>query len=128
MSGTLFVGDFTLDRTAVVRFGTLRFWAERGLVHVEDARDNSYKTFSARSGLERLRALNDMLKNSNREAHTHDQFDRANVERVMRMVEDMLEVCRRAQTQGEPFDESARRDAALRAPRTVVVPAYGGGL
>ncbi len=40
-----------------------RWWADRGMIHVEDARDNTYDTLSVREFLHRLKAVNDMLGN-----------------------------------------------------------------
>ena len=114
----------------VVRFGPLRMWAERGLVHIEDSRDNSYDTVSVRVCLQRMRALSDMLGNKtvDRQKNSTDQFDGEFRRRNTEMLEAMTEVCRRAQIQGMPDDASARRDLVRRRAKTVVVPGYGGGL
>lgn len=103
-------------------FGNLRIWAERGLIHIEDSRDNSYDSFSVRTQLHRLNAISDMLKNSRAQmartgAMPTDEFDRH-----MRMLEKMEEVCRKAQIQGMPTDASARRDLVRRRPVSVSVP------
>ena len=72
----------------VVRFGPLRFWAENGLIHVEDARDNSYDCMSVRTALRRANAISEMLGNStDREMYTEDQFDQANRQRHLNMLE-----------------------------------------
>lgn len=116
----LFLG--TTDGNLVCNFGRLKIWAERGLIHVEDKSDNSYEVFSVRTALRRLDGISDMLRNSRRHlkeigAMTNQEFDRQ-----MRMLEQMIEVCRRAQLQGMPDDPSARRDLVRRRPTTVVVP------
>ena len=41
-----------------------RWWADQGLIHVEDSRDNTYDTLGVREFLHRLNAINDMLGNS----------------------------------------------------------------
>jgi hypothetical protein len=120
---TTFVGAATLGSNDVVRHGPLRLWAERGLIHIEDSRDNSYEVVSVHSTLHRLNGLSDMLKNSNdRDKYSEDQFDQANRERIQRMIESMIEVCAKAKVQGEPFSRDAVAEAGRRRPLTMVVP------
>lgn len=115
--GTTFLGhDLVATRH-------LRFWAERGLVHCEDARDNSYKSYSVRETLLRMKALSDMLgKSSQRDMHSEDQFDQARRAEIQTMLDGLLIVCNKAKEQGMPSDASARRDQVRRRPTTVVVP------
>ncbi len=131
MASTLFAGAHVLNADDVVRFGHLRMWAERGLIHTEDSRDNSYKVQSVRATLHRMRAIQDMIKNSSeasRDKHSYDQFDGAAIKYHQDMIDAMVLVVEKAKAQGMPSDPSARRDLARRAPKTVVVPGYGGGL
>lgn len=115
--------------SGVVHHGPLRIWAERGLIHVEDSRDNDYRTFSVATVLRRMRGISEMLGNStDRDKYTESQFDRAWRERNQTMIEEMIEVIRRAKEQGMPSDPTAVRDLVRRAPKTIVVPAYGGGM
>lgn len=101
----------------------LRFWAERGLVHVEDSRDNSYKVFSVRECLLRMRALQDMLGNSTeRQMYSEDQFDQSKRAEIQTMLEGLMVIVQKAKEQGMPSDASARRDLVRRRPKTVVVP------
>ncbi len=107
----------------LVRFGPLRLWAERGLIHVEDSRDNSYEVMSVAECLTRMDAISEMLGNTpRREQATEDQFDGANRERHQRMLEEMIVVAQRAKEQGMPSDPSAVRDIQRRRPKSVVVP------
>lgn len=121
----LFAGNHVSGTAGdVVRFGPLRFWAERGLIHVEDSTDNSYDSFSVQECLYRMRAISDMLGNSTQRAkHSEDQFDAANRHRQQQMLDGMIEVCRRAQIQGMPSDPTARADLKRRAKRSIIVPA-----
>jgi len=113
----------------VVRFGPLRFWAERGLVHVEDATDNSYEVMSVRTFLSRARGLSDMIGNSTqREMHSEDRYDQMERTRHLTFLEGAANLARKAQIQGMPSDPSARRELVRRRPKSVVVPAYGGGM
>lgn len=103
----------------VARYGTLRVWAERGLVHWEDGKDNSYDSMPVRQALHRIRALNDMIGNSS----TADKALYADQVTVLqRFIEDVLAVCRRARDQGMPHEPDARREALRRLPTTVVMP------
>lgn len=127
----LTVGGVTTTGNDVVRFGHLRMWAERGLIHIEDAKDNSYNIVSVRTMLHRMRGIQDMLKNSKpgtRQAHSHDQMDRKWVEENQNMLDAMVEVVRKTQIQGMPTDASARRDLVRRRPKSVVVPGNGSAM
>jgi hypothetical protein len=118
----LFLGITTTGSRGVVRFGAQRWWAERGLIHMESSTDNSYHTYSVRTVLERIRALSDMLGNR-REAWTEDQFDQALRHYHQDFVDAMSQLCQKAREQGEPWDARARRDMARRLPKTVVMSA-----
>lgn len=127
----LTVGGVTTTGNDVVRFGHLRMWAERGLIHIEDAKDNSYVVVSVRTMLHRMRGIQDMLKNSKtgtRQAHSHDQLDRSWVEENQNMLDAMVEVVRKAQIQGMPTDASARRDLVRRRPKSILVPGNGSSM
>lgn len=132
MSAILFAGGSAVTGTEVVKFGNLRMWAERGLVHIEDGGNGGdYKVVGVRVMLQRMRAIQDIIANSKptqRQAHSHDQFDRKWLEDNQGMLEAMVEVVKRAQQQGMPSDPTAVRDLVRRRPKTVVVPGYGGGM
>lgn len=128
----LFAGGHAVSGNEVVRFGNLRMWAERGLIHIEDGKNGGeYKVVSVRVMLQRMRAIQDIITNSKptqRQRHSHDQMDKKWLEDNQGMLEAMVEVVRRAQAQGMPSDPSAVRDLVRRLPKTVVVPGYGGGM
>lgn len=126
---TTFNETCTLNNNDVIKFGPLRFWAERGLVHIEDSRDNSYECISVRTALHRMLAISEMLGNSTqRQKYSEDQFDQTNRVRLQNMLEGLTEIVRKAQVQGMPSDPTARRDLVRRRPKTVVVPEFGGGM
>lgn len=102
--------------------GPLRFWAERGLIHVEDARDNSYDVMSVSSAAHRVQAHIDMLANSREQMRRTGFMDYAEYNRLQRMIEQMTEIIRKAQIQGQPTDESAVRDLRRRQPKSVLMP------
>lgn len=103
-------------------FGRLRVWAERGLIHIEDASDNTYDVLSVKTALRRMLAINEMLANSRAEMIATKAMHADEYDRQMRMLEQMTDVCRRAQIQGMPSDPTARRDCKRRLPKTVSVP------
>lgn len=132
MGTILFAGGKAVTGDEVVKFGKLRMWAERGLIHIEDGGNGGhYQVVAVRVMLQRMRAIQDIITNSKptgRQAHSEDQFDREWIAKNQGMLEAMVEVVRRAQAQGMPSDPSAVRDLVRRRPKTVVVPGYGGGL
>lgn len=121
--GVVFLGDHDC-----VRYGHLRIWAERGLLHTEDDRDGAYDTISVRTGLQRMLALQEMLGNSREEAKHNPGFNHQLYDRIQKMLEQMVEVCRKAQIQGMPDDPTARADLKRRLPVSVVVPGRNSGL
>lgn len=78
----------------------LRYWAERGMIHCEDSRDNSYETLGVREFLLRVKSINDMLGNSTKDlegfAHTDE------IQRQQNFVEEAAELAKKAQEQGMP--------------------------
>jgi hypothetical protein len=90
-----------------------RFWAERGLIHCEDGRNNSYKTISVRDFLERIQALNEMLGKSTDQGALYDRR-----QYLQGFVGDAVEVVRRAREQGMPTDPTFHPQKPCR----VVVP------
>jgi len=108
------VFDF-LGNHGVVRWKGKRFWAENGLVRCEDSADNSYTVTPVRRQLHRIRAVHDMLGRSEGFiAQYHDQ-----VVEHQNFVDDMIDVCRRAQVQGMPEDPSASSSLARSLPKSV---------
>ncbi len=107
------------DRHTVDR--EVRYWAERGLIRVEDSLDNSYEVLSVRQFLRHAAALSAMIGNSsaNRDAGA-DSAMRAEMQRI---IDRSVEIAKKAQIQGMPDDPSAARDLRRRRPVSVVVPA-----
>ena len=104
----------------VARYAHLRVWAERGLVHIEDARDNSYECVPYRTMLERINAINEMLGKSRLDRGKFIDEDLRN--RLQTAVEEIFAVCKKAKEQGSPDDPAARREASRRASATVRMP------
>ena len=116
-------GLFIAGEHKVARLDQLRIWAERGLIHYEDGKDNSFGTISIRSALHRVQALNDMLGNRSEDADI-PRF-REYREKMQAFIEAMREVIQRAREQGSPNDPTAR---PARTTQVVIPAAYFGGL
>jgi uncharacterized protein (DUF2342 family) len=106
-------------QTGVVRHGPLRIWAERGMVRIEDSRDNSYSSLSVKDCALRVKALSDMVKNT---LSTDELFSYDEIIELQRVIDGYVSVMQRAREQGMPEDASARRDLARRRPKSIVVP------
>ena len=100
----------------VVKYQNLRIWAERGLIRIEDARDNSYETLTVREAILRVKGFNDMIGNSAEDRRNPAFWDMR--EKLQRLVEEMSEVIRKAQMQGMPDDPTYHPQR----PAAVVVP------
>lgn len=112
----------------VVYFGprsnpkAVRWWAERGQLHWEDERDNSYAAVGIREFLERLKGINDMISNGKKKAN--EGFMHSDeVERHQRFIEESLELVRIAKEQGDPDDIKVRKVKAQELKKiSMVVP------
>ena len=112
----------------VVYFGprsnpkAVRWWAERGQLHWEDERDNSYASVGIKEFLERLKGINDMISNGKKkdnEGFMHSD----EVERHQRFIEESLELVRLAKDQGDPDDIRVRKVKAEELKKiSMVVP------
>ncbi len=106
------------DRRSVDR--QVRYWAERGLIRVEDSLDNSYTVLSVRQFLRHANAMSEILGNSSAkkdagpDAHLRAEFQR--------IIDRSVELAKRAQVQGMPSDASAVRALRRSRPVSVVVP------
>lgn len=107
-----------LNEKNIVYFRGDRWWAERGLIHVENASTGDYKTLTVKTCLIHLRGLHDMVGNSRQDDGFHSPEE---VAEHQRYIDAMIGVCQRAREQGMPSDDSAVR-AVRRSRRTVVTP------
>ena len=114
-----------IGQNDVVNFNQHRYWAERGMIHWEDRDTGNFGSQSVRVTLQRLRALNDMVKNSLEDVHSCGPkfFYSDEVDRHMRWIEEMVALIKKAQVQGMPSDATAGRDAKRqRRRKTVCMP------
>jgi len=99
-----------------------RWWAERGLIHLEDSRDNGYVTLNIREFLERLKAINDMIGNSKAAAANDGFAHKDEIGRQQRFIEDAVGLVKLAKEQGEAGSDDAVKDSKRRRAKTVVMP------
>jgi hypothetical protein len=101
-------------------------WAERGLIHIEDSRDNSYEAIAVKECLERLNGLNEMIGRSKKGGMASRSNSFTNymdeITDIQRMIDDTIDICRKAREQGMPTDASARRDLKRRQKTQVSIP------
>lgn len=116
----------------LAQYRHLRIWAERGLIRIEDSRDNSYEILSVRETLVRMRAMCDMVKNGlahlRQNPNDNSYMAMNEIEDLQRFLDKMEGIIQQAREQGSPDDESARRDLVRRRPVTVVVPGVGSSM
>jgi len=116
----------------LAQYRHLRVWAERGLIRIEDSRDNSYEILSARETLIRMRAMSDMVKNGlahlRQNPNDNSYMAVTEIEDLQRFLDKLENIVQQAREQGSPDDESARRDLVRRRPVTVVVPGVNSAM
>ncbi len=97
------------------------YWAERGLIHFYNFADVNaegkprYGTVSIRDMADRLKGLNDMIGNSKRPDGGYHMPDEVN--KLKTFIEQMIVLCRVAQSQGDPTNVRAvhqRADEAMK--------------
>jgi|TARA_R110000765_G_scaffold96389_1_gene181564 hypothetical protein len=100
----------------------VRWWADHGLIHVEDSRDNTHDTLGVREFLHRLSAINDMVGNSKAELASSGFAHKDEIDRQQKFIEEALGLVRLAKEQGEPGDKDTVKSAIARRPVTVIMP------
>jgi hypothetical protein len=118
---------FLAGNSNVVFFGprsnprAVRWWAERGQLHYEDSRDNSYGVVPYAEFLHRLKAINDMIGNG-KSKDNEDFLHADEVARHMRFVEQGIELAKKAKAQGIPQDPEVRKHKLQALPVSVAMP------
>ena len=77
-----------------------RYWAERGLIHIERSDDNLYECITVREFLQRVKGVHDMLGNSTADLVGFAHWDE--IQRQQSFVEEAAELAKKAQEQGMP--------------------------
>lgn len=115
------------DSHGVVYFGPKddqarqRWWADRGLIHVEDG-ENTYDTLTVKEFLLRVKGINDMLGNSRKATKDSKLMDAGEIDRHQKFIDQACELAKKAQEQGMPSDKTAIADLKRRRKLSVVVP------
>ena len=87
-------------RSKIYTIGNLTFWADKGLIHIENNRTFDYNVCSFEEWTARLRALVDQV--------SHEQYADDRNELILRL-EKMQQCGRDAWRQGEPFADDVIR-------------------
>jgi len=98
----------------VARWKNLRVWAERGLVRIEDASDNSYETITVDDAKERIKAQVDILRST--------YYDKHGKRQLRMFIDQLLSVLQKATEQGMPSDPQASKDLKNRRAKSFVMP------
>lgn len=83
------------------RFKNLVFWAEEGMICIEDQRDGDFKVLTRAEGAARAVALNAELSHMNTHPNDRDELCKA--------VVGMAACVKEAKTQGDPTNVEVRR-------------------
>lgn len=115
----LFAGDHNLGCIHPVfqRGQPIYVWAERGLICLEDAATNTYKTESWQTMAQRTLALSDMVKNTPGGIHSDERVA------IQRIICKMDGIIRQAKEQGSPDNPDAAAEYARRRAKRSLVPA-----
>lgn len=105
--------------------GQTTFWANNGWIHCQHPVEG-HKQMRVKEALERVYALSQMLRNSSEK----DLIKYADTrERIQSFVDAMVDICKRAQEQGEYDDASMTRDKVRRLSKSISVPkSFSSGL
>lgn len=107
------------------------YWAERGLIHFYNFADVNhegkpkYGTVSIKDMAERLKGLNDMIGNSRRPDGGYHMPDEVN--KLMTFIEQMIQLCKIAKSQGDPTNVRAVAQRADEAMKRVASQAIALG-
>lgn len=120
---------YILGNRSMVKYKSLRLWAENGRICMEDGENNSFQTLSVDETERRVSAIYESLtthglSNNKKEYAWYSE----SIAAQWRFAREMEELLRTAREQGEPFDPSARRDYKARAPKTFILPTGLGRL
>lgn len=89
-------------------FRGLQFWAELGLVRLEDQKDGSYFVITRREALLRAQAINEEISHSSYASERSE---------LQNLVQNMIECVKEAKTQGDPMDMEVRQSKSKEIKR-----------
>jgi hypothetical protein len=95
----------------------VRYWAERGLVHWEDSKDNTYSTMFWQDAAARVLGLSELVHNSREKGLYGDE-----IVKLQNFICAMEKVIRQAKEQGGPLDDVEQIAAERRRRSKKIVP------
>lgn len=93
------------------------YWADNGLVHWEDSKDNTYGSMYWQDAARRVLALSEMTIKSSEDGYYADER-----KKLQSFICDMEEVIRKAREQGGPLDDGVLADRQRARRKAVIVP------
>lgn len=123
MPGIVLLGT---EHDRVVNFRNQRWWADKGLICLENKDTGDFTSMTVRTCLQRMNALSEMVGNSKKRTAGNAPHL---IQEHQDFLDRMVELCQQAQQQGRP-DVAAHRQQMLdklktdRQSKMVVVPSY----
>lgn len=101
----------------------IRYWAEKGLIRAswfdDDLNTERYETFTVKTILERLQAINDMVKNSRA---SDPNYLPGEMDKLQTFVDEMVELVRLCREQGTPDNPDTLKAIKAAKPGRILVP------
>jgi hypothetical protein len=99
----------------------IEFWAENGLIYVEDHRDDSFQAISVRDALQRAAVLSVEA----RRIRTKGKVGAEDRKHLLDCVDNLINACRQARKQGDPGDPKVLEDLRKQRKKNVLLPGPG---
>lgn len=101
----------------------IEFWAEHGLIYVEDHRDNSFQAITIRDALQRAAVLSVEA----RRVRGKGPVSAEDRKHLLDCVDNLIQACRQARTQGDPMDPKVIEDLRKQRKKNVLVAGPNAG-
>jgi len=101
----------------------IEFWAENGLIYVEDHRDDSFQVVTVRDMLQRAAVLS-VERNRVTASGKVAAEDR---KKLQDTIDNMVEACRTAKKQGRPDDPRVIEDLRKQRRKNILLPGANPG-
>lgn len=105
----------------------LEWWAENGLIYMEDHKDNDFHAVTVRDALERAAALTVERRRIDARARSssHASGNRVAAEdraQLQTAIEGLIEACKDARKQGDPSDPKVIEDLRKQRKKNILIP------
>lgn len=97
----------------------MNFWAEGGLIHMEDKNNGEYSVVTRKDCLLRAKAINDTIQYYPHASERDEQH---------RLVQDLIECVRQAKDQGDPTDPEIFKQKLKEIKRSSSILLPGGAV